>query len=96
MFLVKPHHIPGAFRRVTRSTPTQYGPHLQPRRTFITETLAAVGARLPCEEFLDLALALPIPPSFPPYTTTILAVTVASRLIFTVPFAIWVRPSDLV
>ena len=40
--------------------------------------------------FLDLALALPIPPDWPKYTTAIIATTVASRLIFTLPFSIMV------
>lgn len=41
--------------------------------------------------FLDLAIALPLPPSFPPYSTTIIICTVVSRLIWTVPFSIWAK-----
>lgn len=42
------------------------------------------------DAFLDLALALPIPPDWPKYTTAIIVTTVASRLIFTLPFSILV------
>ena len=48
--------------------------------------------------FLDLALALPWPSSFPPYSSTIILLTVASRLALTVPFSVWVsllRPSQI-
>ena len=40
-------------------------------------------------EFLDLALALPIPPSWPAYSTAIIAVTVATRFAV-LPVSIWV------
>jgi mitochondrial inner membrane protein COX18 len=40
--------------------------------------------------FLDFALALPWPPSFPPYSSTIILLTVVSRLAFTIPFSVWV------
>ena len=40
--------------------------------------------------FLDLATALPWPSSFPPYSATIILLTVASRLALTVPFSVWV------
>jgi inner membrane protein COX18 len=40
-------------------------------------------------EFLDLATALPFPPSFPPYTSTILLGTVLLRLAF-LPTVLWV------
>jgi inner membrane protein COX18 len=60
-------------------------------RNLVTEALYSFGRFLPTEQVLDLAIALPVPISFPIYTTTIVLVTVASRLVFTVPFAIWVR-----
>ncbi|KZT74337.1 hypothetical protein DAEQUDRAFT_660374 [Daedalea quercina L-15889] len=41
--------------------------------------------------FLDLAIALPYPPSLPPYSTTIIIITAVSRLIFTVPFSVWAK-----
>ncbi|KZT12502.1 uncharacterized protein LAESUDRAFT_733178 [Laetiporus sulphureus 93-53] len=41
--------------------------------------------------FLDLAIALPIPPSLPPYSTTVILLTVASRLVITVPFSVWAK-----
>ncbi|KDR83653.1 hypothetical protein GALMADRAFT_235971 [Galerina marginata CBS 339.88] len=47
-----------------------------------------------CNGFLDLALALPIPPSFPTYSTTIIVVTIVSRLVL-LPISIWVRFSDI-
>ena len=65
--------------------PTPYTPqntHARPsnRRSF----MQGLG-----EGFLDLAIALPIPPSLPPYSTTIVLVTVATRLAL-LPVAIWV------
>ncbi|KAG2077329.1 hypothetical protein BDR04DRAFT_1000604 [Suillus decipiens] len=54
------------------------------RRTFVSiETLT--------NGFLDVATALPLPPSFPPYSTTIIICTIVSRLIWTVPFSIWAK-----
>ncbi|KAF8076492.1 60Kd inner membrane protein-domain-containing protein [Lyophyllum atratum] len=41
-----------------------------------------------CDGFLDLALALPIPPSIPPYSTTIILTTVAARFAL-LPISIW-------
>ncbi|KAI0307278.1 60Kd inner membrane protein-domain-containing protein [Multifurca ochricompacta] len=41
--------------------------------------------------FLDLSLAIPWPPSFPPYSSTIILLTFASRLLFTVPFSLWAK-----
>ncbi|KAK7470529.1 hypothetical protein VKT23_001954 [Stygiomarasmius scandens] len=40
------------------------------------------------QEFLDLATALPYPPGFPPYSSTIILVTIFSRLL-TVPVTVW-------
>ncbi|EMD40772.1 hypothetical protein CERSUDRAFT_91514 [Gelatoporia subvermispora B] len=57
-----------------------------PRRTFITSAVQQLS-----DGFLDLAIALPYPPSLPAYTTTIVVLTVASRLVLTVPFSIWSR-----
>lgn len=54
-------------------------------RTFVSSTLQTVS-----EGFLDLAIALPYPESLPPYSTTIILATVVTRLVFTVPFSIWV------
>ncbi|VDB96943.1 unnamed protein product [Peniophora sp. CBMAI 1063] len=45
--------------------------------------------------FLDLALALPIPPEWPKYTTAIIVTTVASRLIFTLPFSLLARRRNI-
>jgi len=42
------------------------------------------------QEFLDLATALPYPSGFPPYSSTIILVTIFSRLL-TVPVTVWVR-----
>jgi len=41
--------------------------------------------------FLDLAIALPLPPSLPPYSTTIILATAVTRLVFTVPFSVWAK-----
>ncbi|PFH52805.1 hypothetical protein AMATHDRAFT_1848 [Amanita thiersii Skay4041] len=43
-----------------------------------------------CEGFLDLAVALPIPPAFPPYSTTIILVTLVTRATL-LPIAVWGR-----
>ncbi|KAJ7047270.1 60Kd inner membrane protein-domain-containing protein [Mycena alexandri] len=43
-----------------------------------------------CDGFLDLAVALPYPPSVPAYSATIILVTVASRLVL-FPVALWSR-----
>lgn len=45
-----------------------------------------------CDGFLDLTAALPIPPSLPPYSTTIILVTLATRVAL-LPVSIWVRHS---
>ncbi|KAI9466898.1 60Kd inner membrane protein-domain-containing protein [Lactarius psammicola] len=44
-----------------------------------------------CDGFLDLAIALPWPSSLPPYSSTIILLTVASRLALTVPFSVWAK-----
>lgn len=54
-------------------------------RTFVSEAIQTAS-----EGFLDLALALPFPEAIPPYSGTIILVTVLSRFI-TVPFSLWVR-----
>ncbi|KAI0030706.1 membrane insertase OXA1/ALB3/YidC, partial [Vararia minispora EC-137] len=41
--------------------------------------------------FMDLALALPFPLGWPPYATTIILATVASRIMLTLPFSLWAR-----
>jgi mitochondrial inner membrane protein COX18 len=55
------------------------------RRTFFSSTIQELSG-----QFLDLAVAIPYPASLPAYSTTIILVTVASRLILTVPFSVWV------
>jgi inner membrane protein COX18 len=42
------------------------------------------------EGLLDLAIALPLPPSWPPYASTIILATVATRLVLNAPFSVWV------
>jgi hypothetical protein len=54
-------------------------------RSFVTEAVQAAS-----DGFLDLALALPFPAALPPYSGTIILVTLVSRFM-TVPFTIWVR-----
>ncbi|KAF8165260.1 60Kd inner membrane protein-domain-containing protein [Crassisporium funariophilum] len=58
--------------RISLSTPATRGLSLQPF----------------CDGFLDLALALPLPPSLPPYATTIILVTLVSRFAL-LPISIW-------
>jgi len=64
--------------RVVRPTRS---PHLSNRR-FLFQSV--------CDGFLDLALALPVPPSLPTYSTAIILVTVVTRCAF-LPISIWVR-----
>ncbi|KAI0347237.1 hypothetical protein BDW22DRAFT_508642 [Trametopsis cervina] len=52
-------------------------------RTFVSEAIQSAS-----DGFLDLALALPFPEAIPPYSGTIILVTVCTRLL-TVPFSIW-------
>ncbi|KAI0638135.1 60Kd inner membrane protein-domain-containing protein [Trametes polyzona] len=60
--------------------------HQLPRRTFVSSTIHNLS-----EGFLDLAIALPFPPEWPPYSCTIILVTVVTRLAFTVPFSVWAK-----
>lgn len=73
------------FRPYTHVLSRPYPPVLRnppsSRRSFLT----GLG-----NEFLDLALALPLPPGTPAYATTIILVTVATRAAL-LPIAIWVR-----
>ncbi|KAH9853524.1 60Kd inner membrane protein-domain-containing protein [Lenzites betulinus] len=57
-----------------------------PRRTFVSSTIHGLS-----EGFLDLAIALPFPPEWPPYSCSIILVTVVTRLAFTVPFSVWAK-----
>ncbi|KAH9899921.1 60Kd inner membrane protein-domain-containing protein [Cubamyces lactineus] len=56
------------------------------RRAFLSSTIHGLS-----EGFLDLAIALPFPPEWPPYSCTIILVTVVTRLAFTVPFSVWAK-----
>jgi inner membrane protein COX18 len=62
-------------------SPTQASVAVQGKRRFTS------GIQ---DGFLDLAVALPWPTSFPPYSSTIILLTVVSRLALTVPFSVWV------
>lgn len=57
-------------------------------RAFTTSIIHDVS-----QGFLDLALALPYSELVPSYSATIIATTVVTRLVLTVPFSIWVRYS---
>ncbi|KAF8205062.1 60Kd inner membrane protein-domain-containing protein [Pholiota molesta] len=61
----------------TRPQPAVRNP---PGRRFFVQTV--------CNGFLDLALALPLPPSLPPYSTTIIITTIVSRFAL-LPLTIW-------
>jgi mitochondrial inner membrane protein COX18 len=72
-------------------------PALRPRllaRRHVTppvqQTRSLVTVQQLTEGFLDLAIALPFPPEWPPYSSTIVTVTLLSRLLFTLPVSIWV------
>ncbi|KDQ64575.1 hypothetical protein JAAARDRAFT_117940 [Jaapia argillacea MUCL 33604] len=56
------------------------------QRTLFTSTIQSLS-----NEFLDLAIALPFPASWPAYSSTIILVTIVSRLVLTVPFSIWAK-----
>lgn len=76
---------PGCILSKTYYQQPQLGLSLnQPRRTFVSQDVLKDG-------FLDLATAIPIPPSWPAYSTTIILCTVLARLAFTVPFSVWVN-----
>lgn len=60
--------------------PPRYGQAPAGRRLFMQNL---------CNGFLDLAAALPIPPSLPPYSTTIILTTVFARFAL-LPVVIWV------
>jgi len=72
-------YTPGLFR-------AQHTPLAPPCRRFHIQNI--------CDGFLDLALALPLPPTLPAYSTTIILVTLLSRLAF-LPISIWVCLSSL-
>jgi hypothetical protein len=55
--------------------------HLSNRRYFVQGL---------CDGFMDLALVLPIPHSLPPYSSTIILLTIVTRLAL-LPISIWVR-----
>ena len=73
-----------SFQGTRRALKIARNPNLSNRRHFIQGL---------CDGFVDLALALPIPPSLPPYSTTIIILTVVSRLAL-LPISIWVRFSN--
>ncbi|KAJ7507917.1 60Kd inner membrane protein-domain-containing protein [Mycena galericulata] len=65
-----------------RRTPRYVCLRQPPSKRFFMQSL--------CDGFLDLAIALPFPPSVPSYSATIILVTVASRLVL-FPVALWGR-----
>lgn len=73
-----------AFQGTRRALKVARNSNLTNRRHFIQGL---------CDGFMDLALALPIPPSLPPYSSTIIILTVVSRLAL-LPISIWVRFSN--
>ncbi|GJE84189.1 hypothetical protein PsYK624_002650 [Phanerochaete sordida] len=60
------------------------------RRAFTSDVIQRAS-----DGFLDLALAIPFPEYIPPYSGTIILLTIASRVVFTVPFSIWARKRQL-
>ena len=71
-----------SLRRLSAASIPYYAQVRPSTRRFFTQSL--------CDGFLDLAIALPLPPSLPPYSTTIILVTVVTRLAL-LPVAVWVR-----
>ncbi|KII95093.1 hypothetical protein PLICRDRAFT_96703 [Plicaturopsis crispa FD-325 SS-3] len=74
--LARPHHACSSLALRRRTT--------RPQRTFVTSAVQALT-----EGFLDLSIALPYPVSWPAYSSTIIVVTIATRLALTLPFSIW-------
>ncbi|KAJ7283551.1 60Kd inner membrane protein-domain-containing protein [Mycena rebaudengoi] len=67
------------------------GPRRLARRVFYPRPLShRLFTQSLCDGFLDLAIALPFPPSVPPYSATIILITIASRLVL-FPVALWGR-----
>ncbi|EIW82111.1 hypothetical protein CONPUDRAFT_102897 [Coniophora puteana RWD-64-598 SS2] len=83
--------VHGLARRSTRRLWPTGGPHSSVtvqtpvcRRTFLSMATMTEG-------FLDLAIALPYPAGWPAYSSTIILLTVLSRLAITVPFSVWAK-----
>ncbi|KAH9844255.1 60Kd inner membrane protein-domain-containing protein [Rhodofomes roseus] len=79
------------FARCSTLRPTRHALHLPRAQPARPRKFTASAIQTLTDGFLDLAIALPYPASLPPYSTTIILVTVASRLIFTVPFSVWAK-----
>lgn len=74
-------HVPRRPRPLTFFKPPCSPRHgLPSNRRFFIQSL--------CDGFLDLAIALPIPPPLPPYSTTIILVTLFTRFAL-LPISIW-------
>ncbi|KAF5344125.1 hypothetical protein D9758_008847 [Tetrapyrgos nigripes] len=73
----------GTVRRSLRPIPVPHHSRYPQNRRHLSGIIENAG-----QGFLDLATALPYPPSFPPYSTTIILVTIFSRLI-TIPATYW-------
>lgn len=71
---------PGSTRLIT--TNARLKTRLQPQRRHFLQAAS--------QGFLDIALALPLPPSLPPYSTAIILATIASRVVI-LPAYIWSR-----
>jgi inner membrane protein COX18 len=54
-------------------------------RGFVSETISFLS-----NGFVDLALASPFAPSLPPYTATIVTLTVLTRVCLILPLSVWV------
>ncbi|KAF9652198.1 hypothetical protein BDM02DRAFT_3089619 [Thelephora ganbajun] len=85
MLSVGLRHPPPFARHATRHAT----PRPRQRRTFFTSAMQVLS-----DQFLDLAVAIPYPASLPAYSATIILVTVASRLILTVPFSVWAKKAQ--
>ncbi|KAF9226557.1 hypothetical protein BS17DRAFT_775824 [Gyrodon lividus] len=72
------------FRKAYQQPQLGLSQSLPLRRDFVSLDVLKDG-------FLELAIALPIPPSWPAYSTTIIFCTLLSRLVLTVPFSIWAK-----
>lgn len=86
MLVARRVRLPPLHHRCSRLPPRPS--HDVPRRS--QRTLFTSAVETLSEGFLDLAIALPFPPSLPHYSTTIILLTVVSRLAFTLPISIWV------
>ena len=76
--------------RTTHCVPSRFSYAVQISRTH-NRTFLASAIQTASDGFLDLSLTLPYSELVPPYSATIIITTIVTRILFTVPFSVWVR-----